>query len=139
MASQVMFSLYRLHDVASWKVAGAMIVALFFIGFVYLWGAEVFTHFLYPGPGVSDGFFVSAALNPRVFDILILLSTVLILISWISVYTSSKGGKIFITNRVNSFRKQLYILLINRFYVDLVYVRWSNNLLRLARKVAHRF
>ena len=138
-ASQVMFSLYRLHAVASWKVAGAMIVALFFIVFVYLWGAEVFTHFLYPEPGVSDGFFVAAALNPLVFDILILLSTVLILISWISVYAHSKGKKIFITDWVNSFRKQLYILLINRFYVDLVYVRWSNNLLRLAQKVAHRF
>lgn len=138
-ASQVMFSLYRLHAVASWKVAGAMIVFLFLIGFVYLWAAEVFTHFLYPEPGVSDGFFVAAALNPRVFDMLILLSTVLILISWVSVYTQSKGKKIFITNWVNSFRKQLYILLINRFYVDLVYVRWSNSLLRLAQKVAHRF
>ena len=138
-ASQVMFSLYRLHAVASWKVSGAMIAALFFIVFVYLWGAEVFTHFLYPEPGVADGFFVAAALNPLVFDILILLSTVLILISWISAYTQSEGKKIFITNWVNSFRKQLYILLINRFYVDLVYVRWSNNLLRLAKKVAYRF
>ena len=138
-ASQVMFSLYRLHAVASWKVAGAMIGSLFLIGFVYLWAAEVFTHFLYPEPGVSDGFFMAAALNPHVFDMLILLSTVLIIISWISVYKQSEGRKIFITNWVNLFRKQLYILLINRFYVDRVYVRWSNNLLRLAQKVAHRF
>jgi len=138
-ASQVMFSLYRLHAVASWKVAGSMIVALFFIGFVYLWAAEVFTHYLYPEPGVADGFFVSAALNPLVFDMLILLSTLLILISWVSVYADAKGKEIFITSLVNSFRKQLYILLINRFYVDLIYVRWSNNLLRLAQKVAHRF
>jgi NADH-quinone oxidoreductase subunit L len=138
-ASQVMFSLFRLHAVASWKVASSMIVALFLIGFVYLWAAEVFTHFLFPGPGVSDGFFVAAALNPLVFDILVLLSTVLILISWISVYTNAKGQSFFLTNWVNSFRKQLYILLINRFYVDLVYVRWGNNILRLAQKVAHRF
>jgi NADH-quinone oxidoreductase subunit L len=138
-ASQVMFSLFRLHAVASWKVASSMIAALFLIGFVYLWAAEVFIHFLYPGPGVSDGFFVAAALNPLVFDMLILLSTVLILISWISVYTNAKGQKFFLTNWVNSFRKQLYILLINRFYIDLVYVRWSSNLLRLAQKVGHRF
>jgi len=116
-----------------------MIGSLFLIGFVYLWAAEVFTHFLYPEPGVSDGFFMAAALNPHVFDMLILLSTVLIIISWISVYKQSEGRKIFITNWVNLFRKQLYILLINRFYVDRVYVRWSNNLLRLAQKVAHRF
>ncbi len=138
-ASQVMFSLFRLHAVASWKVASSMIAALFLIGFVYLWAAEVFTHFLYPGPGVSDGFFVAAALNPHVFDMLILLSTILILISWVSVYSNAKGKEIFITSLVNSFRKQLYILLINRFYVDFIYVRWSNNMLRLAKKVAHRF
>ena len=138
-ASQVMFSLFRLHAVASWKVASSMIVALFLIGFAYLWAAEVFTHFLYPGPGVSDGFFVAAALNPRVFDMLILLSTVLILTSWVSVYTNAKGKKFFNTNWVNSFRKSLYILLINRFYVDFVYVRWSKNVLRLAQKVALRF
>ena len=138
-ASQVMFSLFRLHAVASWKVASSMIVALFLIGFAYLWAAEVFTHFLYPGPGVSDGFFVAAALNPRVFDMLILLSTVLILTSWVSVYTNAKGKKFFNTNWVYSFRKTVYILLINRFYVDFVYVRWSKNILRLAQKVALRF
>ena len=138
-ASQVMFSLFRLHAVASWKVASSMIVALFLIGFAYLWAAEVFTHFLYPGPGVSDGFFVAAALNPRVFDMLILLSTVLILTSWVSVYTNAKGKNFFNTSWVNSFRKPLYILLINRFYVDFVYVRWSKNILRLAQKVALRF
>jgi len=138
-ASQVMFSLYRLHAVASWKIAGTMIVALFFIGFIYLWAAEVFTHFLYPERGVADGFFVAAALNPRVFDVLILLSTVLILISWIGVYTNAKGQKIFFTHWINSFKKRLYILLINRFYIDLIYVRWSNKILRLAQKVGCRF
>lgn len=138
-ASQVMFSLFRLHAVASWKVAGTMIAALFFIGFIYLWAAEVFTHFLYPQPGAADGFFVAAALNPLVFDVLVLLFTVLIVISWVCVYANAKGRKIFITQWINSFQKQLYILLINRFYIDLVYARWSNNLLRLAQKASHRF
>jgi len=137
--SQVMFSLFRLQAVASWKITSLMIVALFLIGFVYLWTAEVFTHFLYPEPGVSDGFFMAAALNPFVFDLLILLSTILILISWISVYTNIKGGKTSITQLLDSSKQKLYILLISRFYIDLLYVRWSNKLLRLAQKVAYRF
>jgi len=138
-ASQVMFSLYRLHAVASWKVAGTMIAALFFIGFIYLWAADVFIHFLYPGPGVADGFFVAAALNPRVFDTLILLSTVLILIGWIGAYSNAKGQKIFISHWLNLFKKELYILLANRFYIDLLYVRWSNRILRLAQKFGDHF
>ncbi|MGV7229179.1 MAG: proton-conducting transporter membrane subunit [Nitrospirales bacterium] len=138
-ASQAMFSLYRLHAVASWKVASAMIGALFFIGFIYLWAGEAFTHFLYPEPGVADGFFMSAALNPQVFDTLVLMATVLILFGWIIVYTNAKGQTILNTDWLLTIRKQLYILLINRSYVDLVYVRWGNNLLRWAQKVAHRF
>ena len=138
-ASQAMFSLYRLHAVASWKVAGAMIGTLFFVGFIYLWAGEAFTHFLYPGPGVADGFFVSAALNPQVFDTLILIATVLIIFGWVIVYTNARGQTILNASWILSLRKQLYILLINRFYVDLVYLRWGNNLLRWAQKVAHRY
>ena len=138
-ASQVMFSLFRFHAVASWKIASAMIVSLFFIGFIYLWAAEVFTHFLYPEPGVVDGFFLAAGLNPIVFDLLIVLATLLILISWIFVYADSKGQKIFIVQWINSIKKRLYMLLINRFYIDLNYERWSRNILRLAKKLGHGF
>ena len=138
-ASQVMFSLFRFHAVASWKIASAMIVSLFFIGFIYLWAAEVFTHFLYPEPGVVDGFFLAAGLNPIIFDLLIVLATLLILISWIFVYADSKGQKIFIVQWINSIKKRLYVLLINRFYIDLNYERWSRNILRLAQKLGHGF
>jgi NADH-quinone oxidoreductase subunit L len=138
-ASQVMFSLYRLKAVASWKVACTMIGALFFIVFIYLWAGEKFTHFLYPEPNVAESFFVSAAFNPRVFDLIIVTTTVFILFGWFVVYTNAKGQKISISNRISSIRKQMYILSINRFYVDLIYLRWCNSILRLAQKIAHRF
>ena len=98
-ASQAIFSLYRLHAVASWKVASAMIAALFLIGFTYLWAGEAFTHFLYPEPGAADAFFVAAALNPIVFDVLILASTVLIFLGWIYAYTDAKGQKMLNAER----------------------------------------
>ncbi len=138
-ASQVMFSLYRLQAVDSWKVALTMIGALFFIGFIYLWVGEKFTHFLYPGPGVADSFFVAAAFNPTVFDFIIILSTIGIIFGWFVIYTNTKGQKVFITGWIISLRKQLYILLINRFYVDRIYIRWSKSIMRLAQKVAIRF
>lgn len=138
-ASQVMFSLYRLQAVDSWKVACTMIAALFFIVFIYLWAGEEFTHFLYPGPGVANSFFVAAAFNPLVFDMIILISTVLILLGWFVLYTNAKGQKLFISEWLVSVRKKMYIFLINRFYIDLIYARCSNSILRLAQKVAHRF
>ena len=138
-ASQAIFSLSRLHDVASWKVSGAMIGTLFLIGFTYLWAGEQFTHFLYPEPGVADEFFVAAALNPTVFDTMILLATFLILFGWFYVYTDAKGHTIINPDRILALQQRLYILLINRLYVDLVYVRWGNMLFQLAQKFGHRY
>lgn len=138
-ASQAIFSLSRLHDVASWKVSGAMIGTLFLIGFTYLWAGEQFTHFLYPEPGAADAFFVAAALNPVVFDTMILLATVFILVGWVYVYTGAKGHTIVNPDWILALQQRLYILLINRLYVDLVYVRWGNMLFQLAQKFGHRY
>lgn len=138
-ASQAIFSLYRLHDVASWKVASAMIGTLFFIGFTYLWAGEQFTHFLYPEPGVADAFFVAAALNPAVFDTMILLATFFILFGWFYVYTDAKGHTILNPDWILVIHQRLYTLLINRLYVDLVYVKWGNTLFQLAQKFGHRY
>ncbi len=138
-ASQAIFSLSRLHDVASWKVSGAMVGTLFLIGFTYLWAGEQFTHFLYPEPGVADEFFVAAAFNPAVFDTIILLATICILFGWFYVYTDAKGHTIINPDRILALQQRLYILLINRLYVDLIYVRWSNALFHLAQKFGHRY
>jgi len=138
-ASQAIFSLYRLHAVASWKVASAMIAALFFIGFTYLWAGEVFTHFLYPEPGVADAFFVAAAFNPAVFDVLILLSTVLILLGWIYGYTDAQSKKILNPGWSLAIQQKIYMVLINRLYVDLIYIRWGNALFQWAQKIGNRY
>ena len=138
-ASQAIFSLYRLHAVASWKVASAMIAALFLIGFTYLWAGEAFTHFLYPEPGVADAFFVAAALNPTVFDVFILMSTLFILLGWIYGYTGAKGQRILNPEWSQSIQQRLYLILINRLYVDLIYMRWGNTLFQWAQKIGSRY
>ncbi|WNM61492.1 NADH-quinone oxidoreductase subunit 5 family protein [Candidatus Nitrospira neomarina] len=138
-ASQAIFSIYRLHAVASWKVAGAMIVTLFFIGFVYLWAGETFTHFLYPAPGVADGFFKAAAFPPQVFDAVIIFSTLVVLFGWLVLYTTARGQKILNPNWVLAIRQAGWVLLINRCYVDGIYKKTGSALLRLAQKVAYRY
>ena len=138
-ASQAIFSLYRLHAVASWKVASAMIAALFLIGFTYLWVGELFTHFLYPEPGVADAFFVAAALNPTVFDVFVLLATVFILFGWIYGYTDAKGQKILNPDWSQAIQQKMYMFLINRLYVDLIYMKWGNALFQWAQKIGNRY
>jgi len=138
-ASQAIFSLYRLQAVASWKVASAMIATLFFIGVIYLWAAESFTHFLYPDPGVADGFFKAAAFPTQVFDALIVLFTLVVLFGWLILYTTAQGQKILNPHWVLSIRRTGWVLLINRCYVDGMYKKLGSALLRLAQKVAYRY
>ncbi len=138
-ASQAIFSLYRLHNVATWKVSGAMISTLFLMGFTYLWAGEQFTHFLYPEPGAADAFFVAAALNPAVFDMMILLATFFVLFSWGYVYIDAKGHTIPKPDWILAWQQRLYILLINRLYVDLIYMRWGHKLFQLAQKFRYRY
>ena len=138
-ASQAIFSLYRLHAVASWKVASAMIATLFLIGFTYLWAGELFTHFLYPEPGVADAFFVAAALNPTVFDVFILASTMLILFGWMYGYIDAKGQKILNPDWSLAIQQRIYLFLINRLYVDLIYMRWGNAIFQWAQKIGNRY
>lgn len=138
-ASQAIFSLYRLNAVASWKVAGAMVATLFLIGFTYLWAGEAFTHFLYPDPGEADRFFKAAALHPQVFDALILVSTLIVLVSWFIVYMNAKGKKILNPQWVLAIQQTFYVLLINRCYLDQVYEKFGDRLLRVAQKMAQRF
>ena len=138
-ASQAIFSLYRLHAVASWKVAIAMICTLFFIGSTYLLAGELFTHFLYPEPGVSEGFFVAAAFAPQVFDAFVGAATLLILLGWMVIYTNAKGQNILNPDWVAPIKTKLYILFMNRLYVDLLYAKLGSYMFRLAQKGAHRF
>lgn len=138
-ASQAIFSLYRLQAVASWKVASAMIATLFFIGFIYLWAGDSFTHFLYPEPGVANGFFMAAAFPPLVFESMILVFTLVVLFGWLILYTTARGQKILNPNWVLSIRQTGWVLLINRCYVDGIYKKLGSSLLRFAQKVAYRF
>ena len=90
-------------------------------------------------PPALEGLFLAASFPPLIFDLIILASTGLFLLGWFIAYNKVKGQKTFISDWLNSTWKRMYILLINRFYIDQIYVRWNNNILRLAQKVAHRF
>ncbi|MDT7043374.1 NADH-quinone oxidoreductase subunit L [Candidatus Nitronereus thalassa] len=135
-ASQAMFSLYRLYE-ASWKVVGVMLLALVMIVFTYLWGAETFTYFLYPQPGVAHQYFQVAALHGGLFDVLVILVTALIILSWAVLYTRASGQRIFLPGWISALRPQLFLLFMNRLYVDQFYNTVSQNIIHFAKRLDH--
>jgi NADH-quinone oxidoreductase subunit L len=129
-SSQAILTLIRLRAVASWKVSVAMLFTLLFVVFVYLFAVESFTAFLYPNPGEVASYFQAAALPARLFDGLIGGTALVIILGWFYIYAQAHGRTMWVPSLVEGLRLRLYVLFMNRLYVDQAYER-------LGRAVTH--
>ena len=134
-SSQAILTLTRLRAVASWKVSAAMLLTLLFVVFVYLFAVESFTAFLYPDPAEVASYFQAAALPSWLFDLIILLATVLTVASWSYLYMRAHGRTVWTPAWIDGLRIRLYVLFMNRLYADELYQRLGQIMMRLI----HRF
>ena len=138
-SSQAILTLTRLRAVPSWEVSAAMLVTLLFVVFMYLFAVESFTAFLYPDPNEVASYFKAAALPGRLFDLMILLATVMTVLSWCYLYMRAHGRTVrmpgWITRRVEGGRNGLYVLFMNRLYVDELYDRIGGAIMRLVHRL----
>ncbi len=129
-SSQAILTLIRLRAVASWKVSVAMLFILLFVVFVYLFAVESFTAFLYPNPGEVAAYFQAAALPYWLFDGLIGGTALVIILGWFYIYARAHGRTMWVPSLAEGLRLRLYVLFMNRLYVDQAYER-------LGRAVTH--
>ena len=122
-SSQAILTLIRLRAVASWKVSAAMLLTLLFVVFVYLFAVESFTRFLYPNPGEVASYFHAAALPNWLFDGLIGGTALVIILGWFYIYAQAHGQTMWVPSLAEGLRLRLYVLFMNRLYVDQAYER----------------
>jgi len=137
-SSQAILTLTRLRQVASWKVSAAMLTTLLFIVFVYLGAAEAFTAFLYPHPDDVTSYFKAAALPDWIFDLIILLSTVLTIASWSYLYLVAHGRTVRMPAWIEGLRIRLYVPFMNRLYADEIYQMLGNGIMRVVHQLDKR-
>jgi NADH-quinone oxidoreductase subunit L len=137
-SSQAILTLTRLRAVASWKVSVAMLLTLLFVVFTYLFAAETFTHFLYPDPRAVAFYFQVAALPGRLFDGLVIGTTLLIILGWVYLYAQAHGRTMPIPAWVQALRVRLYVLFMNRLYVDVLHARLGQWVMRAAHGLDKR-
>jgi len=133
-SSQAILTLIRLRAVASWKVSAAMLLILLFVVFIYLFAVESFTTFLYPNPAEVASYFRAAALPNWLFDGLIGGTALVIILGWFYIYAQAQGRTMWVPNWVEGFRLRLYVLFLNRLYLDELY----QSLGRAVMHVVHR-
>ncbi len=129
-SSQAILTLIRLRAVASWKVSVAMLFILLFVVFNYLFAVETFTAFLYPHPEEVASYFRAAALPNWLFDGLIGGTALVIILGWFYIYARAHGRTMWVPSLAEGLRLRLYVLFMNRLYVDQAYER-------LGRAVTH--
>ncbi|MHB8481475.1 MAG: proton-conducting transporter transmembrane domain-containing protein [Nitrospiria bacterium] len=137
-SSQAILTLYRVRAVASWKVAALMLLTLLLVVSTYLLAAESFTYFLYPVPGEVAAYFQAAALPGWLFDLMVGATALAVILGWILLYAKSHGRTLLMPEwaqrRVNVLQVRLYILFMNRLYLDALALRFG----RRFTAVAHR-
>ncbi|HXH85983.1 MAG TPA: proton-conducting transporter membrane subunit, partial [Nitrospira sp.] len=137
-SSQAILTLTRLRQVASWKVSSAMLLTLLFIVFVYLFAVESFTEFLYPDPTEVASYFQAAALPGWLFDLMILVATILTVFSWSYLYLRTHGRTMWTPAWIEDLRIRLYVLFMNRLYADELYQLLGQTMLRLINHLDKR-
>ena len=130
-SSQAILTLTRLRTVASWKVSSTMLLTLLFIVFVYLFAVESFTAFLYPDPQEVASYFKAADLPDWLFDLIIVMATLMTIAGWSYVYLRAHGRAIWMPSWVDGVRVRLYVLFMNRLYVDEIYQKLLGILVRM--------
>lgn len=137
-SSQAILTLTRLRSVASWKVSSAMLLTLLFVVFIYLFAVESFTAFLYPNPEEVASYFQAAALPNWLFDTIIVMATLLTVLSWSYLYMRAHGQTMWMPDWVEGFRIRLYVLFINRLYVDELYQALGRIVMRVVHRIDKR-
>jgi NADH-quinone oxidoreductase subunit L len=131
-STQAILTLTRLRGVASWKVSGAMLLILLLVVFTYLFAAERFTAFLYPDREEVAAYFKAAALPGPLFDGLVVMTTLLIVLGWFYLYARTRGERMPIPPWVEKVRASLYLLFMNRLYLDVAYSKLGAAVMRQA-------
>jgi NADH-quinone oxidoreductase subunit L len=137
-SSQAILTLTRLRAVASWKVSVAMLLTLLIVVFTYLFAAERFTAFLYPDREEVASYFRAAALPGPLFDGLVAMTTLLIVLGWFYLYAKTRGERMRMPPWVEKVHVRLYVLFMNRFYLDLIYSKLGRAVMRLAFRLDRR-
>src|SRR5512146_2264631 len=95
-----------------------MLLTLLFVVFVYLFAVESFTAFLYPDPNDVASYFEAAELPSRLFDMMVGAATLTTILGWCYLYMKAHGWSLPAPVWINAIRTRLYVLLLNRLYVD---------------------
>jgi NADH-quinone oxidoreductase subunit L len=132
-ASHATLTIFHTNIEHSVTLHGYVLVVVGLVSAAYLFGAETFTHFLYPDPALVSSYFQAGALPDAVFAMIIALFILSITSGWFFVYSFRTGQDLLFAQTPRSFMTHLYLFFANRLYLDGVALRVNGFLARVGK------
>jgi len=132
--AQLIFSTYRMRGEKTARLLTLVLVSFTVVVVGYTLISHVFELFLYPDAAFRDLIHHASKINVVWFDVLIVLTAIMIVLGWMLTYYSERYGK----NRSkyhNTIWLWFYALISREFYIADVYARISRGVLRGADRV----
>jgi len=134
-ASHATLTIFHTNIDHSVTLHGYVLVVVGLVSAAYLFGAETFTHFLYPDPAVVSAYFQAGALPNGVFILVIALFIFSITSGWFFVYSHRTGQDILFSKKPKIFLIHLYLFFVNRLYLDGLALRINSTLARAGKAI----
>lgn len=132
--AQLLFTTYRMHAQNVWRLVGMIIFSFAIIVLGYTLISHAFDLFLYPDPEFRSQIYYAAGIDVFWFDVLVILTTAVIVFGWVLTYYSEQNRRRGDT-RLDKLWLSFYALVSREFYLIDLYAWLSRALLKAAARL----
>lgn len=132
--AQLIFATYRMHAQNLWRLVTMSIFSFTIVVLGYVLISHAFDLFLYPDPDFRRQIYEAADIQLIHFDILVALTTVIIVLGWLLTYYADQNG-----NRKRRYAGRVwlafYALVSREFYLNDLYARVTRSIINAANRL----
>jgi len=131
--AQLIFATYRMRTERMGQLYALILSSFIVVVVGYTLIAHVFELFLYPDVHFRELMHAASNFNVVWFDILVVLTTVIIVLGWLFTYYADQNGRV--RHKVNRTWLGFYALISREFYIADIYAWITRGVLRLAQSL----
>lgn len=132
--AQLIFATYRMRTERSGRLLTLVLASFTVVVVGYTLISHVFELFLYPDPQFRELIHNASSINVVWFDILIVLTTLVIVVGWLVTYYSEQNGKRK-TKAPGHLRLMFYAFISREFYLADIYAWMTRGIMRVAERL----
>ena len=132
--AQLIFATYRMRSERAGRLLTLILASFTVVVVGYTLISHVFELFLYPDAQFRELIHSASSINVVWFDVLIVLTTLVIVVGWLVTYYSEQNGKRK-ANAPGRLRLIFYALITREFYLADLYAWMTRGILRVAERM----